>query len=98
MVGVHRTPNRSKGAGQLMIAIVLIAIAAGCASALMFASFISGALVSLLLVYFAPLPLMVAALGWGPLAATIGGIMAATGLGAFFGLPFCIAYAVMMAL
>ena len=52
-----------------MIAIVLIALAAGCASALMFASIISGALISLLLFYLAPLPLMVAALGWGPLCA-----------------------------
>ena len=81
-----------------MTMIVLIAIAAGCASALMFASIISGALISLLLLYFAPLPLMVAALGWGPLAATIGGIGAATGLGAIFGMPFCIAFVVMMAL
>jgi hypothetical protein len=81
-----------------MIAILLIALAAGCASALMFASIVSGALISLLLLYFAPLPLMVAALGWGPLAATVGGIMAATGLGAVFGLPFCIAFALMMAL
>jgi len=81
-----------------MTMIVLIAIAAGCASALMFASIISGALISLLLLYFAPLPLMVAALGWGPLAATIGGIGAATGLGAIFGLPFCVAFVVMMAL
>jgi Predicted membrane protein (DUF2232) len=81
-----------------MIAIVLIAIAAGCASALMFASMISGALISLLLIYFAPLPLMVVALGWGPLASTIGGIMAATGLGAAFGLPLGITFAIMMAL
>jgi hypothetical protein len=81
-----------------MIAILVIALAAGAASALMFASIVSGALISLLLVYFAPLPLMVAALGWGPLAATIGGIMAAAGLGVFFGLPFCIAFAVLMAL
>ena len=81
-----------------MIAIVLIAIAAGCASALMFASIISGALISLLLFYLAPLPLMVAALGWGPLSATIGGIAAATGLGAIFGLPYCIAFAVTVAL
>ena len=81
-----------------MIAIVLIAIAAGCASALMFASIISGALISLLLFYLAPLPLMVAALGWGPLSATIGGIAAATGLGAIFGLPYCIAFAVTIAL
>ncbi len=81
-----------------MIAILLIAIAAGCASALMFASIISGALISLLLFYLAPLPLMVAALGWGPISATIGGIVAATGLGAIFGLPYCIAFAVTAAL
>jgi hypothetical protein len=64
----------------------------------MFASIISGALISLLLFYLAPLPLMVAALGWGPLAATIGGISAATGLGAIFGLPYCIAFVMTVAL
>src|SRR5205809_1836292 len=96
--GSHKTSNRSKGAGQLMITIVLIAMAAGSASALMFASIISGALISLLLFYLAPLPLMVAALGWGPLSATIGGIVAATSLGAIFGLPYCIAFAVTIAL
>src|ERR1700724_2479369 len=98
MVGVLETSNRSKGAGQLMIALLLIAIAAGCASALMFASIVSGALISLLLFYLAPLPLMVAALGWGPLCATIAGISAAIGLGAIFGLPYCIAFAVTVAL
>jgi len=81
-----------------MIVTVLIAMAAGCASALMFASVISGALISMLLLYLAPLPLMVAALGWGPLCATIGGITAATVLGLVFGLPFCIAFAVAVAL
>src|SRR5579872_5463207 len=78
--------------------MVLIAMAAGCASALMFASMISGALISLLLFYLAPLPLMMAALGWGPLCATIGGIAAATGLGAIFGLSYCVDFAVMVAL
>ena len=77
---------------------VLIALAAGCASALMFASIISGALISLLLFYLAPLPLMVAGLGWGPLSATIGGISAAIGLGAIFGLPYCIAFVLTVAL
>ncbi|KRQ95783.1 hypothetical protein CQ12_04035 [Bradyrhizobium jicamae] len=80
-----------------MITIVLIGLAAGCASALMFASIISGALISLLLFYLAPLPLMVVALGWGPLAATIGGIAAAAGLGAIFGLAYCIAFAITVA-
>ena len=81
-----------------MIATLLIAIAAGCASALMFASIISGALISLVLFYLAPLPLMVTALGWGPIAATIGGISAAIGIGAMFGLPYCIAFVIMVAL
>ena len=81
-----------------MIATVLIALVGGCTSALMFASIISGALISVLLFYLAPLPLMVAAIGWGPLCATIGGIAAASGLGAIFGLPYCIAFAVMVAL
>jgi hypothetical protein len=81
-----------------MIAIIAIAVAAGAASGLMFASIISGALISLVLFYLAPLPLMVAAIGWGPLSAAIGGIAATIGLGALFGLPYCIAYAITVAL
>jgi hypothetical protein len=81
-----------------MIAVILIALAAGSASALMFASIISGALISLVLFYLSPLPLMVTALGWGPLAATIGGIAAASGLGLMFGLPYCAAFALTVAL
>jgi hypothetical protein len=81
-----------------MMTIILIALAAGCASALMFASIISGALISLVLFYLAPLPLMVAGLGWGPLSATIGGIAAAVGLGAIFGLPYCLAFVLTVAL
>ena len=81
-----------------MIVTGLIAIAAGAASALMFASIISGALISLVLFYLAPLPLMVAAIGWGPLSAAIGGVAATIGLGALFGLPYCIAYALTVAL
>jgi hypothetical protein len=81
-----------------MNAIILIAIAAGAASALMFASIISGALISLLLFYLAPLPLIVAAIAWGPLSAAIGGIAAAVALGLAFGLPYCVAFLVMVAL
>lgn len=81
-----------------MMAFALIALIAGAASALMFASIISGALISLVLFYLAPLPLMVAAIGWGPLCASLGGIAAAIGLGALFGLPYCIAFAVTVAL
>lgn len=80
-----------------MIAILIVALAAGAASALMFASISSGALISILLFYLAPLPIMVAAFGWGPLAAAIGGVGAASVLGAIFGLPYSIAFAMMVA-
>ncbi|MDA9412180.1 DUF2232 domain-containing protein [Bradyrhizobium sp. CCBAU 45384] len=81
-----------------MMVFGLIALIAGAASALMFASIVSGALISLVLFYLAPLPLMVAAIGWGPFYASLGGIAAAVGLGAIFGLPYCIAFAVTIAL
>lgn len=81
-----------------MMAFGLIALIAGTASALMFASIVSGALISLVLFYLAPLPLMVASIGWGPLCASLGGIAAAVGLGALFGLPYCLAFAVTVAL
>ena len=81
-----------------MIATVLIALAGGCASALMFASIISGAPVSLLLLYFAPLPLMVIALGWGPLSATIASATASFALAAIFGIPYGIGYVISVVL
>jgi hypothetical protein len=93
MVGVDTTSNRSKGAGQLMIATISIALAAGFAAALMFASITSGAAISLLLINLAPLPLMVVGLVWGPLSAAVGGIAATVVIAALFGLPYCIAFA-----
>jgi Predicted membrane protein (DUF2232) len=81
-----------------MIAIIAIALAAGAASALMFASTMSGALISLVLINLAPLPLMVAAIGWGPLSAAIGGVAAAGVLGVLIGLPYAGAYTVAAAL
>jgi hypothetical protein len=80
-----------------MITNLLIALAAGCASALMFASIVSGALISLVLFYLAPLPLMVAAIGWGPAGAAIGGLAAGTGLGAVFGIPYLTAFVLTIA-
>lgn len=81
-----------------MIATTVTALIAGAASALMFASITSGALFSLALFYLAPLPLMVAALGWGPLTSAIGGIAAGVGLGSLFGLPYFAAFILTIAL
>jgi hypothetical protein len=80
-----------------MIASLFIALAAGAASALMFASTASGALISLVLFYLAPLPLTVAAMGWGPAGAAIGGMAAAIGLGAIYGLPSLLTFVLTVA-
>jgi len=81
-----------------MMALVLTALVAGAASALMFVSFVSGVPIALVLFYLSPLPLLVVAIGWGPFCASLGGIAAAIGLGAIFGLPYCLAFAVAVAL
>lgn len=82
----------------MMLTPILIALAAALASALMFASIASGAVLSLALFYLAPLPLMVVALGWGSRAGVIAGAAAVLGLGAAFGPKYMLAYAVMVAL
>ena len=76
---------------------ILIALAAGLASALMFASTISGSLFSLVLFYLAPLPLMVAGLGWNLLTVAIAGGLASLGLLAAFGLHYFLVYGLSVA-
>lgn len=77
---------------------IVVAVAAGCAAGLMFASIVSGALISLLLFYLAPLPLMVAALGWGPASALIGAATAGAGLGFMFGLAYLLTFIITVGL
>lgn len=77
---------------------ILIAVAAGCAAGLMFASIVSGALISLALFYLAPLPLLVAALGWGPATALIGAATASAGLWLAFGLAYLLTFIITAAL
>jgi hypothetical protein len=80
-----------------MITNILIAIAAGCASALMYASIISGVLMSVLLVYFSSLPLMVAALGWGSASALLGGMSAGVVLAAGVNFTYGLSYVLTVA-
>jgi hypothetical protein len=75
-----------------MMQIVLIGLGAGAASALLFASIASGSLLSIFLFYVAPLPIMIAALGWSHWAAAIAALSAATSLAAVFGSMFFIAF------
>ena len=68
-----------------MVQLFLIGLGAGAAAALLFASVASGSALSVLLFYLAPLPILIAALGWSHWAALIAAIVASAGLAAVFG-------------
>lgn len=76
-----------------MIQIVIIGISAGAAAALLFASVTSGSWLSIPLFYLAPLPIMIAGLGWSHWAAMTAALAGALGLGAVFGTVFLLAFA-----
>jgi len=70
----------------------LIGVGAGAAAALLFASVTSGSLLSVALFYLAPLPLLIAGLGWSHWAALIGALTAALALGLVFGTVFLVTF------
>jgi hypothetical protein len=68
-----------------MMHIVFIGIAAGLAAALVFASVVSGSALAIPLFYLAPLPVLIATLGWSQVSGLIAAGVAAVGLGVAFG-------------
>ncbi len=75
-----------------MMQIGLIGIGAGAAAALLFASVTSGSWLSVILFYLAPMPIMIAGLGWSHWSALIAGVVAAAALGSIFGISFFFAF------
>jgi hypothetical protein len=75
-----------------MMQIAFIGIGAGAAAALLFASVTSGSLLSVLLFYVAPLPIMIAGLGWSHWSALIGASTAALTVAALFGPVFFVGF------
>jgi hypothetical protein len=76
-----------------MMHFAIIGIGVGAAAALLFASVTSGVWLSIPLFYLAPLPIMIAGLGWSHWAAATAAIAGALGLGAVFGTVFLLAFA-----
>lgn len=72
--------------------VLLIGLGAGIVSALLFFSLASGSAMSIALFYLAPLPIMLAALGWSHVAALIAAVTAAAGLGIGVGFWFFVAF------
>lgn len=75
-----------------MMQLGLIGIGAGAAAALLFASVTSGSWLSIVLFYLAPLPIMIAGIGWSHWAALIAALTAALALGLVFGTVFFFAF------
>ena len=75
-----------------MVHFAIIGIGAGAAAALLFASVTSGTLLSIPLFYLAPLPIMIAGLGWSYWAALTAALTGALALGLVFGAVFVFAF------
>jgi hypothetical protein len=75
-----------------MMQFGLIGIGAGAAAALLFASVTSGVWLSIPLFYLAPLPIMIAGLGWSHWAALIAALVGALALGLVFGNVFFVGF------
>lgn len=75
-----------------MMQFGLISIGAGAATALLFASVASGSLISIILFYLAPLPIMIAAIGWSHWAGLVAVVVAGGALLATLGATFFIAF------
>ncbi len=71
-----------------MMRFAFIGLGAGAAAALLFASVTSGVLLSIPLFYLAPLPIMIAGLGWSHWAAMVAAATGALALGLAFGPVF----------
>lgn len=75
-----------------MMQIGLIGIGAGAVAAMLFASVTTGSWLSIILFYLAPLPVMIAGLGWSHWAALIAGFAGAGALALAFGGYFFFAF------
>jgi hypothetical protein len=75
-----------------MVQLLLIGIGIGAAAALLFASAISGSLLSIFLFYLSPLPILIAAIGWSHWAALVAAFFGAVGLALVLGMFFFLAF------
>ncbi|MCW5693372.1 MAG: DUF2232 domain-containing protein [Pseudolabrys sp.] len=75
-----------------MLQFGFIGLGSGAAAALLFASVTSGTALSIPLAYLAPLPIMIAALGWSHWVALAGALIGAFAIWMFFGTLFSVGF------
>lgn len=78
--------------------VVLVGIGAGAAAALLFTSVATGSVFALVLFYLAPLPLLIAGIGWGNLASLIASALAMLSIGVMIDGHYIVVFAVSVAL
>lgn len=83
---------------QVWIQLVLVALGAGASSALLFASVLSASIASVALFYLAPLPILIAAIGWSHWTGLASAMLASLGILAAFGPYSSAAFLVSVAL
>jgi hypothetical protein len=76
-----------------MVSILIVGLAAGVATALLFAAATAGSMTAVLLFYIAPLPILIASLGWSHVAGLLAAASATLAMPAFSGV-FLVAVAV----
>jgi hypothetical protein len=76
-----------------MAQLIAIGIGAGIASALLFASVMSGSALAVLLFYLAALPIMIVTVGWNALAGLVAAVVATVALGLAIDWRFALAFA-----
>jgi len=81
-----------------MFVPIAIALLAAFASALLMGAVASGAWVGALLVYLAPLPLLILGFGWHPWLAALGAVSAGLGLSLALGGPIALVYTALIGL
>jgi len=80
-----------------MIQRFAVPVGAGAVSALLFALTVKGTPLALALAYLAPMPLMIAAFGWGPLGGLLAAVAASSALVAVFDLQGALAFLLVVA-
>lgn len=81
-----------------MAQAILLSLVAGIASALLSGILSAGSMLGAVLFFVAPLPLIIAGLGWHPLMAALGGLVACALISAIFGPRIAFTYGAMVAL
>ena len=83
-----RSSGRPGGTAKVTINALLIGIAGGAASALLYATVTTGGSLVMPLFLASPLPIAIVSLGWGSLSGVVAALVAALGLAALTMAPY----------